>query len=141
MVSKPGQHHKSIEAAGKPWHLFGQETLASSSRLPKQPREPPVKLFVHLNAGLGGRAQPVAVGGEAQSVNYVAGIQTVQALALSQVPQHCHPILHDRTSTLRMSQGHALITIIPDAASYTTPLMLSLDDLARSCKTLEHFGQ
>ena len=46
-----------------------------------------------LDAGLGGGAEPVAVGGEGEGVDDVTGIQGVQALALSQVPQHCNAIL------------------------------------------------
>ena len=46
-----------------------------------------------LDGGLGGGAQPVAVGGEAQGVDDVAGVQGVQALALGQVPQHGHAVL------------------------------------------------
>lgn len=43
---------------------------------------------------LGGGAQPVAVGGEGEGVDDVAGVQAVQALALCQVPQHRHAVLH-----------------------------------------------
>lgn len=46
-----------------------------------------------LDGGLGGSAQPVAVGGEAQGVDDVTSVQGVQALALRQVPQHGNTIL------------------------------------------------
>mmetsp|Transcript_28662 Transcript_28662/g.34818 ORF Transcript_28662/g.34818 Transcript_28662/m.34818 type:complete len:265 (+) Transcript_28662:31-825(+) len=46
-----------------------------------------------LDAGVGGSAQPVAVGAEAQGVDNVAGIKRVQTLALSEIPQHSNPVL------------------------------------------------
>lgn len=48
----------------------------------------------HLDAVCGSSAQPVAVGGEAQGVDDLAGLQVVQPFALRQIPQHCNTVLH-----------------------------------------------
>ncbi len=53
----------------------------------------------YLDAGLCGSAQPVAVGGEAQSMNDITSIQTVQPLALCQVPQHGNTVLQPSYTT------------------------------------------
>jgi len=47
----------------------------------------------YLDALLRSRHKPVSVRAEAQSVDDVAGIQRIQALAFRQVPQHGHTIL------------------------------------------------
>lgn len=44
--------------------------------------------YPDLDAGAGGSAEPVAVGAEAQRVDDVPSIQSVQVLAFVQVPQH-----------------------------------------------------
>eukprot|EP00976_Prorocentrum_cordatum_P033770 687344-Prorocentrum_minimum.AAC.2 len=46
-----------------------------------------------LDARLGGSAQPVPVGAEAQAVDDVTGIKRVQALALREIPEHSHTVL------------------------------------------------
>jgi len=53
-----------------------------------------------LDALAGGRAQPVAVGREAERVDDLARVQRVQALALRQVPQHGHRVLRARALSL-----------------------------------------
>ncbi len=53
----------------------------------------------HLDAGLCGSAQPVAVGGEAQSMDDITSIQTVQPLALCQIPQHGNTVLQPPHTT------------------------------------------
>ena len=46
-----------------------------------------------LDAGGGGCAEPVAVGGEYESVDDVAGLERVQVLALVEVPKHGDTVL------------------------------------------------
>ena len=53
----------------------------------------------YLDAGLCGSAQPVAVGGEAQSMDDITSIQTVQPFALCQIPQHGNTILQPPHTT------------------------------------------
>lgn len=45
------------------------------------------------DAGSGGSAQPVAVGGEDESVDLVVGVQGVEVLGLVEVPQHGRAVL------------------------------------------------
>ena len=79
--------------------LFQGEASSSAPpfrRLSKPSRTPPPHTHhhpLHPNAHLGSGAQPVAVGGEDQRVDDLAGVQAVQALALSQVPQHGNSVL------------------------------------------------
>jgi len=47
----------------------------------------------NFDAGRSGRAQPVPVGGEHESVDDVFGSEGVQALAFVQVPEHGHAVL------------------------------------------------
>ena len=44
--------------------------------------------YPDLDGRPSGSAQPVAVGGEAHGADVIASIQSVQVLALIQVPQH-----------------------------------------------------
>jgi len=53
-----------------------------------------------LDALARGRAEPVAVGREAERVDDLARVQRVQALALRQVPQHGHRVLRARALSL-----------------------------------------
>ena len=46
-----------------------------------------------LDARRGGSAEPVAVGGEDEGVDLVAGVERVQVLGLVEVPQHSGTVL------------------------------------------------
>ena len=46
-----------------------------------------------LDAGGGGSAQPVAVGGEDEGVDNVTGLEGVEVLALVEVPEHGDTVL------------------------------------------------
>lgn len=49
-----------------------------------------------FDGGSSGGTQPVAVGGEAKSVDDVGVVQGVQALVIIQVPQHGFAVLEGR---------------------------------------------
>ncbi|GIL85543.1 hypothetical protein Vretifemale_14047, partial [Volvox reticuliferus] len=75
-----------------------------------------------LDGRLGGSAQPVAVRREAQAMDDVTGIQAVQALALSQVPQHGNAVLAaGRAQRAVGGDGHGV-----DVASVANKIVLQL---------------
>lgn len=48
------------------------------------------------DAGAGGSAEPVAVGGEDESVDFIAGVEGVEVLGLVEIPEHGGAVLATR---------------------------------------------
>ena len=62
--------------------------------------------YPDLDAGSGGRTQPVAVGAEAEGVDDVSSVQGVEVFAFVQVPQHGLAVLWGRRSQSEPPHAH-----------------------------------
>lgn len=79
------------------------ELKISFAEQPVNGNEVEKRQYPDLDGGAGGCAEPVSVRAEAESVDGVATIQSVQVLPFIQIPQHGLPVLHDDSETRTQS--------------------------------------